>query len=127
MKKALFTFFSVLAVPVLTLAQDFRYTDKVINKGHTYLISAVTILMVLMTVWFLISVFNFIREKDPGKMKERRTQMINGLIGLFVAVAVWGIIRIAQNIVGVDTGNNGSVNITCPPGYIAIGGKCEIR
>ncbi len=119
MKHALFAFFSFLAgSAAVALAQgtpDFTYTNRVINQGSAYLTTAITILMVLMTVWFLITVFNFIREKDPVKIKDRRKQMINGLIGLFVAVAVWGIIAIARNVTG--TNNSQTPNITCPPGY----------
>lgn len=117
MKKALFVFLGVLASAAPVLAQDFTYPNRVINQGASYLTTAVTILMVLMTLWFLIAVFNFIREKEPAKMKDRKKQMINGLIGLFVAVAVWGIIRIAGSIVGINDANNAPVNITCPPGY----------
>jgi uncharacterized protein YacL len=121
MKKSIAFILGLSAFPALALAQtvtpQFAYTDRVIGQGQYYLGLAVTILMILMTVWFLISVFNFIREKDAAKMKDRKKQMINGLIGLFVAVAVWGIIRIASSIVGINDANNASPNLTCPPGY----------
>ncbi len=96
-------------------AQNFSYPNRVIQQGSSYLNTAITILMVLMTLWFLISVFNFIREKDPAKMKDRKKQVINGVIGLFVAVAVWGIIGIIRNVTGTNT--NTTPQITCPPGY----------
>jgi len=69
-----------------------------------------------MTLWFLWAVFKFIGEKDPTKMKDRKKQVMNGLIGLFIAVAVWGIIRLAQNVFGLD-GLNNAPNPTCAPGY----------
>ncbi len=120
MKTAIFAFFGILAAPVTTaLAQEFNpdYVDSIVASGQSWLGIAVSVLMILMTLWFLWAVFNFIREKDAAKMKDRRKQMVNGLIGLFVAVAVWGIIRIATDVFDVDTTE--SFDITCPPGYEA--------
>ena len=119
MKKVIVSFFSFLAAPfVVAQAQEFDpgYIDSIVESGQGWLGIAVSILMVLMTIWFLWSVFKFIAEKDPKEMPNRRKQMVNGLIGLFVAVAVWGIIRIATNVFDVDTSD--SFDITCPPGYV---------
>ncbi len=118
MKKFIFSIPGVLAllVPAVASAQQFNYVNNFISQGRSWLITAVTVIMVLMTIWFLIAVFNFIREKDPTKMKDRRRQMINGLIGLFVAVGVWGIIRIAQTFFDINP-NQQAPSVTCPPGY----------
>ncbi|HVY35680.1 MAG TPA: hypothetical protein VG982_00135 [Candidatus Paceibacterota bacterium] len=128
MKKITFTslgFASVL-LPAVALAQNFNYIDRFTSKGQQWLTLAITIIMVLMTIWFLIAVFNFIREKKPENLKDRRRQVINGLIGLFVAVGVWGIIHIASGVFGVNT-NQQSPNIPCPPGYDynATTGVCQ--
>lgn len=131
MKKALFAFVSTLALPVIALAQNFnpRYIDDVVRVGKGWLGTAVTVLMILMTLWFLWSVFKFIGEKDAAKMKDRKKQMINGLIGLFIAVAVWGIIKLASNIFGFTSTTNTAPAIACPPGYIynAVYGECRPR
>ena len=124
MKKVLLTFIGSFMVPALALAQDFTYTNNVVRQAGSYLVTAVTFLMVLLTVWFLITVFNFIRAKEAEDVKKAKKQMINGLIGLFIAVAVWGIIRIAQNVTGTDY-RSGSPNITCPPGYTPVAGVCK--
>lgn len=135
MKKAIFaflSFFAFFATVASAQIPDFTYTNRVINQGSAYLTTAVTILMVLMTVWFLIAVFNFIRAKEPEDIKKYKKQMINGLIGLFVAVGVWGIIALARNITGVNVVSD-SPNITCPPGYspglpgTAAAGTCVRR
>jgi hypothetical protein len=62
---------------------------------------------------------------DAGKTAELKGAMIRGLIGLFISVAVWGIIDLASNITGVTTGNNPQTTITCPPGLVARGGICQ--
>ncbi|MCC6198678.1 hypothetical protein IT401_00460 [Candidatus Nomurabacteria bacterium] len=115
MKKFIVALMSSFALPALALAQDFGYVDTAVSKFQQYLLWAVSILMIAMTVWFLWSVFRFIAAKDPKVAEERKHQVINGLIGLFLAVAVWGIIRIAQRVTG--TQNSGTQSIVCPPGY----------
>lgn len=126
MKKALFTFVSALALPVVALAQEFNpdYINGVLDSGTNWLSLSITILMAVMTLWFLWSVFKFIAEKDPKEMPNRRKQMINGLIGLFVAVGVWGIIELATNVFDINTSQD--VDIVCPPGYVPDGGICVI-
>ena len=115
-KSALISFASGLLVPALALAQSFNpsYPNQVINVGRGWLNTAITVIMVLMTIFFLINVFRYIAEKDAAKLKDRRKTMLSGLIGLFVAVSVWGIIRIAGNTLG--TNNSTPVPIVCPPG-----------
>jgi cytochrome c biogenesis protein CcdA len=111
---------SALVVPAVALAQKFGYVDNWVDQIQYYLRVAITIVMIAMTLWFLVSVFQFIAAKDATKQAEKKKQMINGLIGLFIAVAVWGIINIAGRILGVDTsgsGNDAPIGITCPPGY----------
>jgi uncharacterized membrane protein len=72
-----------------------------------------------MTIFFLYNVLRFIMNKDASKAAELRQLMINGLIGLFISVAVWGIIRLAGNITGIDTTSSSQqTSITCPPGLV---------
>ncbi len=118
MKKFTFLSLGISAVlaPALALAQQFGYVNNFITQGRSWLITAVTVMMVLMTLWFLWAVFKFIGAKEPADIATRRKQMINGMIGLFVAVGVWGIIKIAQNFFGIQ-GNDPAPYVTCPPGY----------
>jgi hypothetical protein len=125
-KTALFSFGATLLVPILALAQTFNpnYIDNVVDNGTKWLNTALTVVMVLMTLFFLISVFRYISEKDPGKLADKRKVMLNGMIGLFVALSVWGIIRIAGNILGT-TYNSGPVQTVCPPGMTPFGATCR--
>lgn len=123
-KSALISFSTALLVPMFAFAQRFDYVNNVIDQGAGWLDRSITIIMVLMTLWFLISVFRYIAEKDATKLPDRRKVMLNGLIGLFVAVSVWGIIKIAGNIVGTN-GNNTPVQLTCPPGTYPIDNTCQ--
>ncbi len=129
MKKAVFNFsaLTALLMPAMAFAQtaNFTYVNSWLNQGLYWLRLSITVIMILMTVFFLINVLRFIMNKDAGKTAELRQTMINGLIGLFVSVAVWGIISLAGNISGVNT-TTSSPNVTCPPGldYNTATGTC---
>jgi hypothetical protein len=119
MKKAIFNFsaLSALLVPTLAFAQNFNYIDSLLTHGMTYLKLSITVITILMTVFFLVNVLRFVMNKDPKNAADLRKNMINGLIGLFVAVSVWGIIRLAGSITQVDSGTQ-PADITCPPGLV---------
>lgn len=112
--------FGILLVPVLALAQaNPTYIDGWIQTLQIWLGTAIKLIMVVMVLFFLFQVFKYVAEKDPGKLGERKKSVFNALIGLFLAVSVWGIIAIAGNIFGT-TANNGNVpGIVCPPGTIS--------
>jgi hypothetical protein len=130
MKKAVFNFsaLTALLLPAVAFAQSFTYVNTWLNQGIYWLRLSITIITILMTVFFLYNVLRFIINKDPAKSADLRKIMINGLIGLFVSVAVWGIIGLAGNITGVSTdgSNDGAPGITCPPGltYNSSTGVC---
>ncbi len=122
-KTALFTIFSsaIFSVPIIAFGQNFSYVNNWLKAGLDLLNLSIIVITVLMTLYFLVQVFNLIRAKDSEGQKKARLAVFNAMLGLFLAVAVWGIIRIAGNIVGVDTTGRGSNNtppVTCPPGTI---------
>ncbi len=127
-KSVLASFGSTLLVPALTFAQDTSYVDFWIGRGKGWLSMALTIIMVLMTLFFLWSVFKYVSEKDAGKLPEHRKRIWNGLIGLFIAVAVWGIVNIAARTLGTDVRNT-TPGLTCPPGsfYNYVTHVCNVQ
>ncbi|MDB5188704.1 MAG: hypothetical protein JWM92_302 [Candidatus Nomurabacteria bacterium] len=131
MKKTVFNVsaLTALLVPAMAFAQNFVYVNTWLNQGIYWLRLSITVIMILMTVFFLYNVLRFIMDKGekPEDTANKRKTMINGLIGLFISVAVWGIINLAGSITGVDTNQQGvSPNVTCPPGlrYIPQTGVC---
>jgi hypothetical protein len=103
------------------------YVDSWIITATTWLSRALSLVMVLMTLFFLWNVFKFVRTTDAAKQKEYKQAMINGIIGLFIAVSVWGIINIAGNVFG--TRNASTPGLTCPPGTVfnAATNRCTVR
>lgn len=55
-------------------------------------------------VFFLWGIIRFMMSSDTVKKEEAKKYIWYGLIGLFVMVSVWGIIKIAAGVFGFDTG-----------------------
>jgi hypothetical protein len=70
------------------------------------LISSIFIPMIfsLAFIFFLIGVIRFMAASDNAKKQDSKKYIWYGLIGLFVMVTVWGIIKLAAGIFGLDAG-----------------------
>ena len=105
MKKLAFaTSFVALALPAIAFAQVagnnlqslIRFTGDILNM----LIPVMIALALVAFSWGLVKyVFSGGENHDDGK-----NIMIAGLVALFVMVSVWGIIRLAQNTLGISGG-----------------------
>lgn len=123
MKKIVISFAALASLlsPVAVLAQtqgvaDTTYVDSWLSKLLEYGQKATTFFMIAATLFFIWTVIAYIREKDSKEAANKKSAMFRGIIGLFVIVAIWGIIRILAQTFGVTTGNNAGINVPCPPG-----------
>jgi hypothetical protein len=63
---------------------------------------AIPLIFALAFLFFLIGVFKFMTADTPDKKKNGQKLVWWGLIGLFVMVSVWGIIKIVNNTLGIE-------------------------
>jgi hypothetical protein len=89
--------------------------DTLVGKVLGYAQQAITFLMLLATIWFIIIVIQLIMAKDGTVRKEKKAQLKWAVIGLAIMVTVWGIIRFAASTLGIST-NSAGINVPCPPG-----------
>ena len=81
----------MMASPLLAYAANI---SDILGQIENVLSRVIPILMVLATVVFLWGVIRYITAAgDEDKLKEGRQFIIFGLVGLFVMVAVWGVVR----------------------------------
>lgn len=121
MKKIVMSFLAFIATPVVVLAQiqgapDTGYIDTWVDKLLKFGQQATTFLMIAATLYFIWTVIGYIRAKEAKDADEKKKAMVRGIIGLFVIVAVWGIVKLIATTFGVTTGNNANINVPCPPG-----------
>lgn len=108
-----------LLVPGLAFAvtgPDFGYFTSLFMDGfnllNTYLIP---ILVIAATGYFFWTIIQYIRAKDATEQGKERHRMIQGVIGLTVMVAIWGIVALVVQLLGV--GGASTPPAPCPPGY----------
>lgn len=97
---------------------NFSYANSWIVQVMAWSQQAVTFLMVIATLYFIWSVIRFIMDKgdDAKATSAKKKAMINGIIGLFVIVGIWGIIKIISSTLGVSGGSIDPSQVPCPPG-----------
>ena len=79
------------------LTQLISFAGDILNR-------LIPVLIAVALVVFFWGLIQYIRTHKGGK-----DIMIAGLVGLFIMVSVWGIIRIAQNTLGVGGGGSPTV------------------
>jgi uncharacterized membrane protein len=104
---------AVIIAPAVTFAADAFSIITVINK---ILATVIPVLITLAVVYFIWGVIQYTVSTDEEKKKKARGAIIQGLIGLFVIIAFWGIIRLITNTFGVGPEQLNQSNIPCIPG-----------
>jgi len=90
---------ALLALPVLTFAQD---ATSILSKVQNIIASLVPILIGIAVLYFLWGVLKYVVAKDPESQKEARSIMIYGIIVLFVMVSIWGLVGVLARTVGIS-------------------------
>jgi len=66
--------------------------------------TAVPIIISLAVVFFIWNVFSYAVAGDEDKKKQAKTQIIWGVVGIFVMVSIWGLVAILSNTFSLDRG-----------------------
>lgn len=97
---------SVIGAPLLTLAADMYYAPGtfgyIIYTISTWISYIVPVLITLAIAYFIWGVISFMTSSDEEAKKNGRAKIINGLIGLFVILAFWGIISLVKRTFAID-------------------------
>ena len=79
------------------------FADIVANIINLVLNPLVGLLIGLALVYFLWGVFLYVRAGDStDKIKEGSQMMLYGIVALFVMVAVWGLVNVVANTIGIQ-------------------------
>ena len=103
---------AVSAMPFLALAQSINYQSSsglsgLISWAGSMLAKIVPLFVALAVVYFIWEVFQYTIAGDEDKKKAAKTQIIWGIVGIFIMVSVWGLVAILQS-----TFNTSSVGIS---------------
>jgi hypothetical protein len=76
---------------------------------------AVPILISLAVVYFIWNVIQYTIAGDEKVKEKAKTGIVQGLIGLFVIIAFWGIVNLVINTLGIGPVNPGVEYLPCVP------------
>ena len=91
-------------LPSLAFAQAITdansLTDKLTRLGNTF----IGILIAFAVIWIIWNVVRFIMNADnPEKRAPIQSAILWGIVGLFVILSIWGLVRILTNTFRTDT------------------------
>lgn len=105
MKKSLASFSALLfALPLMASAQTLQPLANLIGAIARLVGALVPILITLALVAFFWGLVKYLFGSKGGKddVSAAKSLMIWGLVSLFVMVSVWGIVRLAQDALGIN-------------------------
>lgn len=99
-------------MPFLVFAADI---PSVIGSVSHILNLLIPVLITFAVVYFIWGVIQYTVSTDEEAKKGARGKIIQGLIGLFVIIAFWGIIRVVSNTFGIGSVQLQRSEIPCIP------------
>jgi len=108
-------------LPMFAFAAD---AFSILATTNQIMAIVIPILITLAVIYFIWGVIEYTVSGDEEKKKNARSKIISGLIGLFVIVAFWGIIRLITNTFGVGPEQLNQNAIPCIPNP-ALGINCQ--
>lgn len=104
--------FGFAAMPFLASAQT-TFTTILSTIGGL-INQIIPILIAGALAYFIYGVIKFVISTDADDKEAARKVVVQGVIGLFVIVSVWGLVGVVQSTFGVGTGS--SLNASQIPG-----------
>ncbi len=113
MKKIILTAYIALFIPNITLAQGGGTNIfHILNLTKSTLNYIIGIIISLALIFFIQKVTKNIITGDAEERANGKNTIIYGIIGLFVIVAIWGIVNFVGTTLGVSNPLQGTA-----PGY----------
>jgi uncharacterized protein with PQ loop repeat len=81
---------------------------SILDRIAVFVSRSVPVLIAIAFAFFLYGVVLFIMAQDADKKKDARGILIQGIIGLFIMLSIWGLVGIIQRSIG--TGSGGTLN-----------------
>lgn len=92
-------------------AIDFGYFHSIVGNAGGLLDAVIPLLIGIGLIVFFWGLIKYIRNTES---EEGKKIMIAGLVGLFVMVSVWGIIRLAQRVLNVQPNDAAGQQVQAP-------------
>jgi hypothetical protein len=114
MKKFISAGIVLVGMPFIAFAADAGSIINVISGILGYIIP---VLISLAVVYFVWGVIQYTVSTDEEAKKKAKSGIIQGLIGLFIILSFWGIVRVIQNTFGVSGVKLNTTDIPSSPTF----------
>lgn len=115
---------AALAAPISAFAVETTFVGQSRGLGGTALLFndmlnwAVPTLIACAVVYFLYGVLQYVIMGDDEEKKEKaKTTILYGIVGIFVMVSVYGLVKLVQNTFGVGINDTNSPSTPVLPSY----------
>lgn len=99
-------------MPFLAMAAGGTDLQSIVREVGRIVELIIPLLIAIALVYFIVGVIKYITAgADETKRTEARNTMLYGIIGLFVIVAVWGLVDVIARTFDVDTGGSQSLPV----------------
>jgi len=103
---------SVSLLPLFAFAQDLSGIQTIVESIGNIISTLIPIVFAIILLVFFWGLARYVLAAGDEEQKvQGRKLMVGGVIALFVAASVWGIVIFVQNIVGI---NSNPQNIGAP-------------
>ncbi len=105
------------ALPLIAGAQTVNtgYIDSIFTAIGNILNTALPLIIAAAVVYFVYGIARYVMSGDDAAKEVAKGKIIYGIIGLFVMISVWGLVRILTRVTGVETVAAPSVGNILPP------------
>lgn len=93
---------SALALPMIAMAQTTLFSILAVIRNVMDIL--IPLLITGALIFFIYGVIQYITAKDGDAKEKGRKVLVQGVLGLFIIVSVWGLIGIIQSTFGVGAG-----------------------
>jgi len=105
----------LFVMPMLVFSANGDGILGIITIFSTILNRIIPVLITLAVIYFIWGVIQYLLVGNEEKKKKAKEVIFSGLIGLFVIISFWGIIRVISNTIDVGPERLNEKAIPCIP------------
>ncbi len=105
----------LIVMPILVFSANGGGIVGIISIFNNILSMIIPVLVALAVVYFIWGVIQYLLVGNEEKKKKAKEVIFSGLIGLFVIISFWGIIRVISNTIDVGPERLNEKAIPCVP------------
>jgi small neutral amino acid transporter SnatA (MarC family) len=103
---ASFAFPLIAGAQTASTAPNLGYFETLIKEIGDIFNVALPIIIAGGVVYFVYGIAVYVMSGDDGAKEKAKDKIIYGIVGLFVMISVWGLVRLLGNITGINTAAN---------------------